>query len=69
MGDIKDVLKSRKGKYVIAIVVGYLLTYVPGWIGGLGFLIAGGTIAVYILSWMATSLGPKVMEAKYGRQK
>lgn len=44
----------RKGKYALAIIVGYLLSYVTSW----GYLIAGGAIAAYILSWLATSAGP-----------
>ena len=44
----------RKGKYALAIIVGYLLSYVTFW----GYLIAGGAIAAYILSWLATSAGP-----------
>jgi len=44
----------REGKYALAIIVGYLLSYVTFW----GYLIAGGAIAAYILSWLATSAGP-----------
>jgi hypothetical protein len=45
--------KSRHTKYVIVLVIGYLLAYVPGWIGGLGILIGGGSLAAWILSGIA----------------
>lgn len=52
-----DWLKTRNGKYVLAIVIGYLLSYVTV----AGYFIAGGALAFWLLSSLA-------IKAKSGKQ-